>query len=379
MTERDLDWYLKRIAERPVNRRSFLKASGFASMGAFLAACGTGGGGTEVEKELLTYNWSDYVSEKNIEEFKKRFGVEKFGYDTFASNDELITKLQGAGGNPGYDLACPTAEFVAGMAASGFLEELDLDRIPNIKYINPTFKNTPWDPDNKWLISKDYGTTGVLYRGKLVSEPLTSWAEFHELGTGKYSGKVVIVDSQGDVFPYPLKMLGYSLNTTDEAELEKAREVLLEMAPHVLALDSDTYQDRLADESAAMCLGWTGPIVDLRADPETADTKYIVPSEGGLYWMDAWVMLKEPPNPNAAYAWMNFIHEPAIQAEETMSNGYATANDEAKKLVSADILNDPAIFPPDDVIANLEGSLDHSGSEQRADIWAEFKSKIGQK
>lgn len=378
MTERDLDWYLKRIAERPINRRSFIKASGFASMGAFLAACGTGNSGTEVEKELLTYNWSDYVSDKNIEEFKKRFKVEKFGYDTFAGNDELLAKLQGAGGNPGYDLACPTAEFVPGMAESGFLQKLDAKRIPNLKNINASFKNTAWDPNNEWLVTKDYGTTGVLYRGKLVSEPLTSWREFHDLAIGKYSGKVVIVDSQGDVFPYPLKMLGYSVNDNDPAHLEEARQVLLELAPHVLALDSDTYQDRLADESAAMCLGWTGPIVDLRADPETADTKYIVPSEGGIFWMDAWVMLESPPHPNAAYAWLNFIHEPEIQAEETMSNGYATGNDAAKPFIAAEILNDPAIFPPDDVIANLEGSLDHSGVTQRNDIWAEFASKIGQ-
>jgi spermidine/putrescine-binding protein len=89
------------------------------------------------------------------------------------------------------------------------------------------------------------------------------------------------------------------------------------------------------------------------------------------------VVLKEPPHPNAAYAWLNFIHEPAIQAQETVHNYYATANDEAKKLVPQEILDNPAVFPPEDVISKLEGSLDHSGVTQRQDIWAEFKAKVG--
>ena len=124
----------------------------------------------------------------------------------------------------------------------------------------------------------------------------------------------------GDVMVIPLKMLGYSLNSVEKADLDAAREILLELAPHVLALDSDTYQDKLASEEAAMVLGWTGPLVELRANPETADIAYIVPSEGTLFWLDTWVMMADAPHPNAAYAWLNFIHEPEIQAEETNYN-----------------------------------------------------------
>jgi len=181
----------------------------------------------------------------------------------------------------------------------------------------------------------------------------------------------------GDVFPMPLKMLGYSVNDNDPAHLEEARKIFLDLAPHILALDSDTYDDKMTSGEALLVLGWTGPITDLKANPDTADTVYLVPTEGTIFWMDVWMMFADAPHPNASYAWLNFIHEPAIQAEETIANYYATANDEAKKLVPAEILNDPAVFPPDDVIASLEGSLDHSGVQQRADIWAEFASKIG--
>jgi spermidine/putrescine transport system substrate-binding protein len=263
------------------------------------------------------------------------------------------------------------------MVDGGYLAKLDWSRIPNQQYINPAFKGLWWDPNDEYQLPKDFGTTGLLYRSKLVKEPLTSWQEFFDLATGPYSGKVVLVDSMGDVMVMPLKMLGKSLNSTDPADLDAAREILLKLAPHVLALDSDTYQDKLASEEAAIVLGWTGPLVELRANEATADTAYVVPSEGSLYWLDTWVMMADAPNPNAAYAFLNFIHDPEIQAEETNFTGYGSPNDEAKKFIDPAVLADESIFPPEDVMANLEGAEDTSGNQQRIDIWQEFKSAIG--
>jgi spermidine/putrescine-binding protein len=387
MTERNLDELLARMARTKVNRRSFLATSGLIGTSAFLAACtGSGGGAAsagasapaagEVESELFVYNWSDYISPANIDAFKAEFGVTNFVYDVFANNEELIAKLQG--GASGYDIACPTAEYVPGMVEEGFLTKLDKSRLPNSALINPSFLGQWWDPNDEYLIPKDYGTTGILYRSDLISEPPTSWEQFFDQVKGEASGKTVFVDSMGDVFVFPLKMLGYSLNSDVESELEEARGVLLEVAPHILALDSDTYGDKMASGEASLTLGWTGPLGQELADQVAAGTAgYSVPSEGTLYWMDAWVMLADAPHPNASYAWLDFIHRPEIQAEETNFNLYATPNDAAKEFVDPEILANPAIFPPDDVIANLEGAQDTSGNAQRIDIWEEFKSAIG--
>lgn len=399
MADRDLGELLARVARTRVNRRSFLATSGLLGTSAYLAACSTGGGGTsapaseapasqapggeatpapaaEVESELFVYNWSDYISPNNIEAFKGEFGVTNFVYDIFSNNEELIAKLQG--GASGYDLACPTAEYVPGMVEEGFLAKLDLSRIPNVKYINPTFKGLWWDPTDEYQVPKDYGTTGILWRKSLLPSVPASWKEFYELVKGEASGKTVFVDSMGDVFVFPLKMLGYSLNSNEPSELEEARKILLEVAPHILALDSDTYGDKMATGEAALTLGWTGPLGQELADlVAEGDAGYSVPSEGTLFWMDTWVMLADAPHPNAAYAWLDFIHRPEIQAEETNYNLYATPNDAAKEFVDPEILNNPAIFPPDDVIANLEGAQDTSGNNQRIDIWEEFKSAIG--
>jgi spermidine/putrescine transport system substrate-binding protein len=382
----NLDDILKRSAQTQIPRRSFLAASGLLGAGAVLASCGGGSGGAtaapaataaaEVEKQLFMYNWSDYVSPKNMEKFQKDFGVEQFQYDTFANNEELLAKLQA--GATGYDIAAPTAEYVPAMVEGGYIQKLDWSRIPNQKYINAAFKGQGWDPNDEWQLPKDFGTTGILYRGKLVTEPVTSWKEFLDLAKGKYSGKVVLVDSMGDVFVMPLKMLGKSLNSTEKEDLDAARVILMDLAPHVLALDSDTYQDKLASEEAALSLAWTGPLVELRANPDTADIAYTVPSEGSLYWLDTWVLIADAPNPNAAYAFLNFIHEPEIQAEETNFTGYGSPSDEAKKYIDPEVLSDPAIFPPAEVMASLEGAIDTSSNQQRIDIWQEFKSKIGQ-
>ncbi len=322
------------------------------------------------------YNWSGYVDPANMEAFKAETGVKNFVYDTFANNDELLAKM--AAGSSGYDFACPTAEFMPQMAEEGYIQKLDFSRIPNFQYIDPAVLSQAWDPNNEYHIPKDFGTTGILYRSKIVTEPLTSWREFYDLATGKYSGKVVLVDSSGDVLVMPLKMLGYSLNSTDPKELDEAKKLLLDLAPHVLALDSDTYQDKLSSEEAVLCLGWTGPLVDLRANPETADTKYVVPSEGTLFWLDTWVMMADAPHPNATYAWFDFIERPDVQAKETEYTGYGTPNLEAKKLLSDEMLNDPSIFPPEEAMANLEGADPAStDNADRLAVWTEFVSSIG--
>ena len=392
------------MAATRVNRRSFLAASGLLGVSAALAACAPASSATAtpsaaaptagtpttaptvpataaptaapVESELWMLNWSNYVAPENMEAFKTEFRVKSFQYDIFASDDELQAKL--AAGATGYDITAPTALFLPQMIEQGYIQKLDFSRIPNFKYIDPLLLSQKWDPTNEYHIPKDFGTTGILYRSKLVKEPLTSWREFYDLAKGKYSGKVVVVDSVLDVLPMPLKMLGYSLNSVDPKELAEAKALLMDLAPHILAIDSDTYQDKLTTEEAVMALGWTGPLAAMRENPDTADIRYVLPSEGTLFWMDGWVLMADAPHPNAAYAWFDFIERPDRQAADSIYVGYGTPNVEAKKLMPPEMLNDPAIYPPADVMAKLEGADPATANQpERVAIWAEFKASIG--
>ncbi len=405
MTERDLQEMLTRST---VSRRGFLAAAGLTGVSAALAACSSGGAPATaaasataapsaapasaapsaaasaaasaavepsyaVEDELIMYNWSEYVSPDNMDKFKAEYGIDKFQYDIFDNNDVLMAKLQG--GASGYDIAAPTMNYLPAMIEAGFLQKLDMSRIPNIELINPTFRKQWWDPTEEYAVPKDYGTTGILYRSTLIPSVPTSWKEFYDLILGPASGKTIFVDSRDDVFIFPLKMLGYSLNSVDPAELEEAKKILLDVAPHLYALDSNLYGRTMADGTASMTLGWTGPLGQELKDTE--DKGYVVPSEGTAFWLDTWVMLTDAPHPEASYAWLNFIQRPEIQGEETNYNLYATPNDAAKEYVKPEILADPAIFPPDEAVAKLEGQQDTSSSTQRNDIWEEFKSKVG--
>jgi spermidine/putrescine transport system substrate-binding protein len=399
--------YQQDLLKAQISRRRFMAGAAMASVAAFLAACApttgasiaptnpppspagsTGGGASpsteasvaptpapsyQLESGMLLYNWSDYFSPDNLTAFQKDLGV-TITQTTFASNEEMLAKLQ-AGGKGQYDVAVPTAEFSETLAKGGFLQKLDKSRLPNLQLVNQRFLTLPFDPNDDYIVPKDWGTTGVIYRGKKVTEPVTSWKNFFDLSKGKYSGKVFVVDSPGDVFVAPLKLHGFDVNTTDKDQLETARKELMALRPHLQSIDSDNYPTTLQKEEAVLGLAWNGSAYVLQTDPsgKYKDTGWTVPSEGTIYWTDTWVMLADAPNPNAAYAFLNWIQDPKQQVVESLYAGYASCNDAAKSQLPADFVKNPAVYVPEEELSLLEVATDQSGNQQRADIWAEFK------
>ena len=207
MADRDLDELIQRMTRARVSRRGFLAGTGLAGFSAFLAAC-TGGGGAssspgassaatpagsaasagpsasaavvETEGGLYMFNWADYVDPDNIEAFKAKYAVTDFTYDTYASNEELLTRLQG-GATGQFDVGAPTAEFVEAMVDGGFIQELDWTKIPNASLINKQFQEFYKDDKanlNNYHLPKDWGTTGITIRTKVVTEEVKTWKQF---------------------------------------------------------------------------------------------------------------------------------------------------------------------------------------------------------
>ncbi len=294
---------------------------------------------------MYLYNWADYTDLNNIETFKKNYGITDWSYDTFGSNDEMITTLQG--GKIGqFDVSAPTADLVPTLVADKFIQKIDWSKVPNVKYINPAFRKQWWDPNDEYSLPKDWGTTGITVRTKDVKEPVTTWKQFFDLGQ-KYSGRIIAVNSQVDVFAAALKALGYSRQHRGHHRSSRTcAKLLLGWSPHLLALNSDTYEVPLGNEEAVLGLTWTGGVSDLRKAAATADTQYIIPDDGTLYWVDTWVILAEAPHPLAAHAWLNFMQDPQINAIETETNQYATPNDEAKKYISPEHAQRPGDLHP---------------------------------
>lgn len=385
------------IPSHAVSRRSLLRAAGLASVGAALAACSPDQAAVppaaptaqpstaspepspsprpSIGSALAIYHWADDISPDNIGEFESRFAPMDVRDETFGSHEALLDTL--ARGNSGYDVCCPSAEYLPQLAKAGYLARVDTERIPTARFVDPAFQRLWWDPEQQYHVPKDLGdVTGILYRGASLALPPRSWKEFAELVKGEASGKTVFVDSMEDAFVFPLKMLGHSLNSVDKAELKEARSILLDIAPHVLAIDSDTYGARLASGEATLALGWSGPLRAELANPATVDARYVIPVEGSRFKMGTWTILADAPNPDAAYAWLDFIGQPEAAARESDHSGYATLNNEALALVDRALLDDPSVYPPAAVIPNLEAARDNSANSQRLDIWEEFKAKV---
>jgi spermidine/putrescine transport system substrate-binding protein len=373
--------YTKLILDRRYSRRGFIAAAGAS---AFLAACGgstdsdsegesTGPaeGGT-AEGTLLYYNWVDYVNPATYKSFTADTGVD-VKKDFYESNEELQAKLQG--GARGFDLVVPTGYMVQILAEADLLQEIDHSQVPNVDpNIDPKFTGLPYDPDDKFSVPKDWGTTGFVYRTDMVKENPTSWRDFFDLAKGPYSGKVMVLDGIPEVVGSTAVMLGYSYNTDDEAELEEVKNELIELKPHIQAITSTNYKQSLIAGKTAMALGWNGDGAAVAAE---APAEYVIAEEGGEFWVDAYSIPVGAENPAAAYAWIDYVYDPEHNAIETEYTYYGSPlkRDLLEGVIDDEVLADEDVFPPDAVLEKLEpNTVSPEGTKLRDRIWTEFKA-----
>ncbi len=369
------------IWERTYNRKGFVAIS---ALTALTAACGSdddgdsaaGGTTTETTKELggtlHYYNWADYVNPKTYPAFTTATGV-KIKKDFFVSNEDLQAKLQG--GARGYDLAAPTGYMVKILAEADLLEPIDWAKIPNAtKNIDPKFKGLPFDPNDEWSVAKDWGTTGFVYRTDLVKEKPVSWRDFYDLATGPYSKKVTVLDGAPEVIGSTLVMLGHSYNSEDESELEQAKQEMLKLKPHLLAITSTEYKQMAIAGRAVLSLGWNG---DGAAVAAKKPAEYIVAEEGGEFWVDSYVIPTGSKNPDAAHAWIDYVYDPAHNAVETEFTYYGSPvkRDLLKPVIDPEVFNNTDVFPEPSTIEKLEANaISPKGTKLRDRIWTEFKA-----
>jgi spermidine/putrescine transport system substrate-binding protein len=369
---------------RNVTRRGFV-AAGAAT--AFLAACG-GSSDTSDEDDsssedkakkaaelggvLHYYNWADYVNPETYKAFTADTGV-KIKKDFFVSNEELQAKLQG--GARGFDLAAPTGYMVQILADAGLLEELDWSQLPTVdKNLDTRFRKLPYDPDDKWSVPKDWGTTGFMYRSDMVKEKPATWREFVDLAKGPYSGKVTVLDGIPECVGSMLCMLGYSYNSEDEGEIEEAKQELIDLKPHLLAITSTEYKQMLIDGKAVMSLGWNG---DGAAVAAKKPAEYVIAEEGGEFWVDAYVIPSGAKNPTAAHAWIDYVYTPENNALETEYTYYGSPvkRDLLEPVMDKKVFGNEDVFPPEDTLENLEpNSISPDGTKLRDRAWTEFKA-----
>ena len=371
------------IWERTYDRKGFIAVS---ALTAYLAACGgddddgEGARGTtttatvkELSGTLYYYNWAEYVNPKTYTDFTKKTGV-KIKKDFYASNEDLQAKLQ-AGGR-GYDLVCPSNYAVKIMAEANLMQEIDRSRLPTVqKNIDSRFDELT-DLEKRYSVPKDWGTTGYMYRKDLVKARPKSWRDFFDLTQGELSKKVTMIDSNPEIIGSTLVMLGYSYNSDDEGELDDAKKELMKLKPHILAITSapTQYRGMLQRGQSLMHLGWNGDAAFVAAKKPV---EYVVAEEGGEFWVDSYCIPEGATNPDAAYAWIDFVYDPKINAQETEFTYYGPAvkKDLLQGVLDKEILSNPMVYPPDRLLEKLEpNKVSPQGNRIRNRIWTEFKA-----
>ncbi len=314
----------------------------------------------QTDGDLNLYNWSEYIDPELITKFQDEYGV-KVTEDFFPSNEDMFARV--SNGNPGFDVVVPSDYMVAIMIDENLLLPLQKDALPNLANLAPEFSSgLPFDPDGAYSVAYQWGTTGIGVNLDAMPENFEeSWGLiFDPEMASQFKGKISLLDDPRETMGAALKYLGYSLNTTSETELAEARDLLAATIDNVAAFDSDQFEDLLVGGEVDIAHGYSGDFFAAFDGASTDDYDawehfyYFVPEEGGTRWVDNMAILADAPHPCTAHTFINFILDAENGAALTNFNFYASPNQAAEEFIDPEILDDPAIYPPADVLAKLE-------------------------
>lgn len=329
---------------------------------------------SQLSDSISFYNWSDYIDPEILTMFEEECGVEVI-YDTFSSNEDLLAKLQA--GATGYDLIVPSDYMVTIMLQLGLLKELDHANIPNLENLAERFRNTPYDPGNQYSVPYQWGTAGIGYDADAVEVPPTSLADlFDPEQAQRFAGQMSLLNDARETIGAALKYLGYSVNSTDEAELEEAKQVLLGIKEYVLTFDNDTYADLMVSGEIVMGHGWNGEFYQAIFENEDRNLVFAVPEEGLTIFTDNLAIPASAPNPYTAEVLINYLLDAEIGGMITNFTYFASPNAAAEAYILPEILEDPGIYPPAEVVDKMEFIRDVGEATQLYErIWTEIKAQ----
>ena len=368
---------LRRYQKGSVTRRHFLGATGLGAATAVLGAAMPGfmarpAFAQGIGDRAVLATWPNYHDVTNFDAFTAETGA-AVQVNVFGSNEEMLAKLQ-AGGS-GWDVFVPTNYTITTYVEQDLIEPLDLALLPNYDAasFDQRFAGPGMVDGTIYAVPKNWGTTGFAVNTNHTSgtTPAT-WKEFFDRTQTDFSGRTMVHDYQLTTIGAALKAFGYSFNSVDPAELAKAEELLLATKPHLFAISSD-YQPSMRSGDAWMTICWTGDGKQLNRDmPEIV---YVLGREGGELWSDFYAIPKGAPHREAAYALINFLLTPEVNAKEAMFHGYPVPDTRVAALLPPEVLNDPILYPAADLLNALEfGAAATLTDPNRAELMARFKS-----
>jgi putrescine transport system substrate-binding protein len=349
-------------------------------------AADTARAAADTGKVLNLYIWSDYLAADTLSNFEKQTGI-KVHVAYFDTNETLETKL--LAGSSGYDVVVPTASYFERQIKAGVYLTLDKSKLPNLKNMDPQLmsKVALHDPGNAHGIIYTWGTNGIGFNEKMVRQlmpdaPLDSWRMVFDPAVASKVAKcgISVLDSPAEMLRAVYSYLGKDPNSQNPDDLVLAEAVLTKIRPYIRNINSSEYIEALANGDLCIAVGYNGDLMQARDRAREAnkgiEIKYFVPKEGSILWFDMLAIPKDAPDPDSAYAYLNYIMTPQVIADITNFKRYANANAASQPLVLASVKDDPGIYPPPEQRQKLAVQLADSVDQTRAitRVWQRFKT-----
>lgn len=365
----EIDHLMAGVRDGRMSRRQFMTRAvavglSLSSASALLAACGDEEAAapaamdTTVPESITFYNWADYMDPDLKQRFQDETGIE-VKETFFDTNDDLLAKMKA--GATEFDVVCPGGYIVSIMRQSGLLQPLDMSMIPSFSQIMPELQKPDFDDEadgNKYSVPYMFGTSGIGVRTDKVAETVTSWDTMWD---PKYERQLTMLSAERTVFGQVLLYLGYSINTTVEAEVDAARDKLIEQKPLVLKYEASGLARTMAEGIPLVnCYDGDAAVAKRDIGPELLD--YVVPSEGSVFWVDNLAVPNGAPSPYGAHLFIEFLTKAEIAAQNSTWIGYQTPN------------NDAFAMMDDPVIAELRPTPEQWAAGEIVDDVGEFNS-----
>ena len=314
---------------------------------------GLGFAGKEETITLNVYNWGQYISEGEddsldvIAAFEEKYPHIKVNYSTYQDNETMYTKLKNGGIT--VDVVIPSDYMIARLIQEDMLLELNYDNIPNYQYVDDSFKNTAYDPENRYSVPYTWGTVGIIYNSKYVDEAdVTGW---ELMWNEKYTGKILMFGNSRDAFGITQYLLGYDVNTTNVDELNECADKLAQQKPILQQYVMDEIFAAMENEEAWIASYYAGDCATMIANND--NLKFFFPEEQGFnMFIDAMCIPTCAQEKEAAELFINFLCDPEISGQNLGYLGYSTPISAAKEYMDPEMANSPLAYPGEDVLRN---------------------------
>lgn len=320
----------------------------------------------EEEPVLNVFSWATYIDDATIARFTQETGI-KINYSYFLTNEEMLLKMQGAEND--YDVILASDYALNMLRKDGKLLKLDKELLPNYKNLDPDFLSKYYDENNEYTVPYTAGTPLIVYNPQQVDIEITG---YEDLWNPALKDSIVVIDDARNIIGITLKTLGYSFNTTDDKQLEEAREKLFKLRPNIRAFNYDTPHNDLISGDVSVGYMFT-PFVLLAMDADPS-LKVVYPKEGMGFGIDSLVISASAPHPANAHKLLNFLLDAQVAGNTAAMQYYLSPVAAAYEFIPEYLRNNPAVSIPKDILGETEFIMDLGPYESKyQEIWSEFK------